>query len=68
MKLKVGKRYVTRDGDVTTPLQVIPKGERIAGQCWTAMVRNFPREWSPDGTWGPSNMELGLDLVKPHEK
>ena len=68
MELKTGQRYVTRDGDITSPLRIVPKADRIAGQCWTATVRGFPRDWSPDGSWGPSNMELGLDLVKPYEK
>ena len=67
MELKAGNCYVTRDGDPTTPLQIIPKRERIAGLTWTAEVRGFPREWSPDGSWAPGYVH-GLDLVKPLAK
>ncbi len=65
MELKAGERYVTRDGDTTSPLQI--DSEPIAGQVWTAEVRGLPRNWAPNGSWAPP-YEHGLDLVKPLAK
>lgn len=62
MKIEKNKRYVTRDGRVTSPLRVEP--EPIAGQPWTAELDGVTRNWSPDGRWAPP-YEIGLDLVKP---
>lgn len=65
MKIAAGERYVTRDGDITSPLEIDP--EPIAGQIWTAKVRGMVRNWAPDGSWAPPYI-LGLDLVKPSTK
>ena len=66
MKIEAGKRYVTRDGRTTGPLRVDP--DPIAGQIWIAELDGMERNWSPDGSWGPSSLQLGLDLVKPARK
>lgn len=58
--LEVGKRYVTRDGELTTPMRLDPKP--IAGQSFTAEVGGVLRNWTPAGEWAPG-YRMGLDLV-----
>jgi hypothetical protein len=64
MKLEYGKRYVTRDGRVTGPLE-----ENRVG-CWEdshpfhdPVTKNT---WTQFGRWSPSNKDNKLDLVSEY--
>lgn len=60
MQIIVGRRYITRDGDTTSPIAIDPKP--IAGQTLTATVGGIVRNWHPSGRWAPGH-KFGLDLV-----
>lgn len=63
MKLEYGKRYVTRDGRVTTPLEPNP----IYGSNYPFMahVDDEPRTWAEHGSYSLSSItrEERADLV-----
>lgn len=60
MKIEIGKRYVTRDGDKTGPIERVKRP--IAGQSMGAMCNGIFRNWTPKGEWA-NGLESGLDLI-----
>lgn len=64
MKLEEGKRYVTRNGEVTPPL--MQNDHRV--YCFTAQLSNYQRTWDAEGFNQSPNRPMESDLVTEYSE
>jgi hypothetical protein len=64
MELIAGRRYRTRDGEITSPLAMDKKP--IANQEFTGTVGGTIRNWDHKGRWA-APYSMGLDLIEEIE-
>lgn len=60
MKLKLGQRYITRDGLITSPLEHHPLSSYY---CFKGQIGNFESTWDAEGFYSNKTDPWSGDLV-----